>query len=713
MTAGALGTLGHVSLSAATMILAAMVLRFRFQERVPRRVFCLLWDLCLVRLLLPLRLTSPLSIRALLPVREAIPQTAVIQQVQIAGGAFEAGFSLAENTAAVCAGAAAETAAGLGGFRLPPVNLPLLAWTAGGMLLAAWFLWGHLRSRRVYAMSLPLDDAFVRRWQGDHPLLRPVQVRVSDRIAAPLTYGAVYPVVLLPKGMDLADTAGLAYVLEHEYTHIRRFDALRKWLLAAALCLHWFNPCVWAMYVLAGRDMELSCDEAVLRAGADRSGYALTLLALEEERGRWSPGGSHFSRNATEERIKTIMKRKQISLAALLAVLVVMSIATTVFATNAPAEGTAPAEASTLGQGSFVSTGLVMDTFISKQDAHGNTLYSVDEGKTWMSEDRYHAEYGDWGENWQVEWWTAEEYEAWLEQEKKDLQDIIGERGYTGSDGWFVWDQQRVDETVALYEQILEDIKKGALYSKRVLDRDGNEMGDIALGMDGFVGTYDEQTHDALSVSTIFSYESLSELREEARVNMAELLKSCESYGLTGSEEDGLFYNGQRVRAFVDGYSLGEPGLYGVGCTYLDRDGTVDVHTLRSVIVNPDGSYNPYGVLTGLAAAGEQGFDPEIIACTQTSGSPPQATTATGSSDSAGGRTFAEIFAQYAAYGLTYEPSAAGGRGNLFYNGQPVAYFADPKPDGGVFTFSADSTEGISLKTEYNENGIMSNLIIQ
>ena len=116
MTAGVLGTLGHVSLSAATMILAAMVLRFRFQERVPRRVFCLLWDLCLVRLLLPLRLTSPFSIRALLPVREAIPQTAAIRQVQIAGASFEAGFSLAEDTA-VYAGTSAETAAGLGGCR--------------------------------------------------------------------------------------------------------------------------------------------------------------------------------------------------------------------------------------------------------------------------------------------------------------------------------------------------------------------------------------------------------------------------------------------------------------------------------------------------------------------------------------------------------------------------------------------------------------------
>ena len=654
MTAGVLGTLGHVSLSAATMILAAMVLRFRFQERVPRRVFCLLWDLCLVRLLLPLRLTSPFSIRALLPVREAIPQTAAIRQVQIAGASFEAGFSLAEDTA-VYAGTSAETAAGLGGFRLPPVNLPLLAWAAVGTLLAAWFLWGHLRSRRVYAMSLPLDNAFVRHWQEDHPLFRPVQVRFSDRIAAPLTYGAVYPVVLLPKGMDLADTAGLAYVLEHEYTHIRRFDALRKWLLAAALCLHWFNPCVWLMYILAGRDMELSCDEAVLRAGADRSGYALTLLALEEERGRWSPSGSHFSRNATEERIKTIMKRKQISLAALLAVLVVMSIATTVFATNAP-ETDFPAQRDT----GAVSTGLIMDSVISKQDENGNTHCSVDGGKTWMSEDRYHAEYGDWGENWQVEWWTAEEYEDWLEQEKKDLQEIIGERGYTGGDGWFVWDQKRVDEAIALYEEILENIKKGALYSKRVLDKDGNEMGDISLGMDGFVSTCDEQAQDALSVSAVFtSPADLPELREEARVNVSELLKACEPYGLTGSEQDGLFYNGQRVRCFVDGYSLGEPGLYGIGYTYIDDGGTVDVHTLRGIIFNPDGSYNPYGELTALAASGEAGFDQDIIDCAQPSAG-PQIAAAAGNTGNAGGQTFEEIFARYKDYGLTYEPAVGG-----------------------------------------------------
>ena len=78
----------------------------------------------------------------------------------------------------------------------------------------------------------------------------------------------------------------MAYVLEHELVHIRRLDALWKPLLALTACVHWFNPLAWAMYVLANRDMELRCDEAVIRRfGADsRSAYALALLSMEENR---------------------------------------------------------------------------------------------------------------------------------------------------------------------------------------------------------------------------------------------------------------------------------------------------------------------------------------------------------------------------------------------------------------------------------------------
>ena len=75
----------------------------------------------------------------------------------------------------------------------------------------------------------------------------------------------MWPVLLVPADMDWADEETAAFILSHEMSHIRRFDAFTKWLLAAALCIHWFNPLVWAMYILANRDLELACDEAVIR----------------------------------------------------------------------------------------------------------------------------------------------------------------------------------------------------------------------------------------------------------------------------------------------------------------------------------------------------------------------------------------------------------------------------------------------------------------
>jgi beta-lactamase regulating signal transducer with metallopeptidase domain len=91
--------------------------------------------------------------------------------------------------------------------------------------------------------------------------------------------------------------------------HIRRKDILIKALLALTLCLHWFNPLVWLLFILAQRDLELSCDEIVIRRfGAQaRSDYALTLISLAETRRRLL-GAQAFSRNALGERVRAIMK---------------------------------------------------------------------------------------------------------------------------------------------------------------------------------------------------------------------------------------------------------------------------------------------------------------------------------------------------------------------------------------------------------------------
>ncbi|MFR7742749.1 MAG: M56 family metallopeptidase [Acutalibacteraceae bacterium] len=108
-------------------------------------------------------------------------------------------------------------------------------------------------------------------------------------------------------------------MLEHEFVHIQRFDVLSKLLLIAAVCVHWFNPLVWVMYVLANRDLELSCDETVLRrfGGDVRAAYARVLIRMEAARGGFAPLCNHFGKNAIEERITAIMKTKRITIVSL------------------------------------------------------------------------------------------------------------------------------------------------------------------------------------------------------------------------------------------------------------------------------------------------------------------------------------------------------------------------------------------------------------
>jgi hypothetical protein len=143
-------------------------------------------------------------------------------------------------------------------------------------------------------------------------------------------------VILFPKKTDWTDETKLPYILTHEFTHIRRFDTLAKLVLTAAVCVHWFNPFVWAMYVLVNRDIELSCDETVVRTFGEtmKSAYALTLIGLEEEKNRHTFLVNSFGKNAIEERIVSIMKIKKTSLMGILLALTLAIGMVTVFATD-------------------------------------------------------------------------------------------------------------------------------------------------------------------------------------------------------------------------------------------------------------------------------------------------------------------------------------------------------------------------------------------
>lgn len=188
-------------------------------------------------------------------------------------------------------------------------------------------------------MSLPVRSEGVERWLKAQPTRRGIAVRQSGAVSSPLTYGVIHPVILLPKTTPWEDETTLRYVLTHELVHIKRFDMVTKMLLVATLCVHWFNPLVWVMYVLANRDIELSCDEAVigLLGRHTRAVYAKTLISMEETRSGFTPLCNNFSRNAVEERITAIMKTRNTTVVSLALAAVMVAGTTTVFATSAHA----------------------------------------------------------------------------------------------------------------------------------------------------------------------------------------------------------------------------------------------------------------------------------------------------------------------------------------------------------------------------------------
>lgn len=320
-------TLLERGLSGAVLILAVTLLRGAAGRALPRRVFGVLWWTAVLRLLLPWELPSRFSVYNLFAVGAgptAPPPAGGTVPVRLLPGTFTGG------AAAIAPAAPAS----------PEVSPWALVWLAGTVLLAVWLAAAYLRCRQKFRTSLPVEGEYAARWRKEHPR---VDLRVSDRISGPLAYGLVRPVILLPRGMDRGDETALGHILTHEYEHIRHLDGLTKLVLAAALCIHWWNPAVWLMVRLAGRDLELACDEAVVRRLGDPAAYARTLLAVEEARAGICP---RFAQSPVEERIKAMMKfqSRRVPVLVTACALLLAVCVTTAFATSAKEPPRNPAE---------------------------------------------------------------------------------------------------------------------------------------------------------------------------------------------------------------------------------------------------------------------------------------------------------------------------------------------------------------------------------
>ena len=317
----------------------------------------------------------------------------------------------------------------------------------------------------------------------------------AGRISSPLTFGVLRPVILVPKKTDWTDETALRYVLEHEFVHIQRFDVLSKLLLIAAVCVHRFNPLVWVMYVLANRDLELSCDETVLRrfGGDIRAAYARVLIRMEAARGGTAVETGTPLQPDTDYTAAGISSKGRLWYYAGQPVAMIYDDNDSIYMDEEAAGGCylhvrrdsagAVSGVDVLTKEQFreladqrmnaaSDTTYEESTLMSYVDpADGRTYYSFDGGKTFepLTDAEFEARFP----TPDVVWWTYDEYKAWLDNEKVELQSLLGQTG-----GDYTWTQQKIDETIALYESILKDIQNGVLYSKTV---DGSD--DVMLSM--------------------------------------------------------------------------------------------------------------------------------------------------------------------------------------------------------------------------------------
>jgi len=297
-----MATLLEMTLTGGVLILLVLMLRAIFLNRLPKTAFIVMWAVVLLRLLVPVSFFGTTVAETASEAPEVYTLEAVAPTAET-----EVRKVITLNSYNPSTEPIAETTEHSDIFKT--------IWLVGAVICAVVLALSYILSIRRFNRSEDLESDFIASFQSSNKLRRTVTVKLSDKTTTPLTYGIIHPVILLPMSMDLSDQKQLKYVLMHEYIHIRKLDNLLKGISSAAVCIHWFNPLVWVMNKFLSRDIELRCDEALLRqcAGDCRADYALTLIDLEDQRRGYAPATTAFAMRASEERIVAIMKYRKLT----------------------------------------------------------------------------------------------------------------------------------------------------------------------------------------------------------------------------------------------------------------------------------------------------------------------------------------------------------------------------------------------------------------
>jgi len=306
----------NMSISASWLVLAVVVLRI-LMKKAPKWMTCALWAMVAIRLVFPFSIESMFSV---IPDPEPIPPSVITNHTPIVA---PADTPIASDTPVVSPGipmpgtqADAITPAGI-------TELAATVWIVGVAVLLIYALVSYLLIRRKVSASLRLRE----------------NIYLCDYIESPFILGILRPRIYLPSSLDQSQWP---HVLAHEQAHLHRRDHWWKPLGFSILCVYWFNPVLWLAYILLCRDIELACDERVIRDMDTRQKQDYTTALLECSMPRYLVAACPlaFGEVGVKERVKSVLNYKKPAFWIILIALVLCIAAAVCFLTDPVGEST-------------------------------------------------------------------------------------------------------------------------------------------------------------------------------------------------------------------------------------------------------------------------------------------------------------------------------------------------------------------------------------
>lgn len=306
------------SIAASWIVIAVLILRFCL-KKAPKWVNVLLWGIVAVRLIFPFSIESALS---LIPSAETVSPSIMMEtapSVQTGVPALDQVINpVIDHSLAPAPGASANPL---------QIWIPVLTviWLLG---VAALFLYSAVSYRRL------------RRRVCEAVILRD-NIYQSENVCSPFVLGIIRPKIYLPYHMDKRE---MDHVIAHEQTHIRRGDHWWKPLGFLLLTVHWFNPLLWLGYILLCRDIELACDEKVIRemGSEQRADYTQALVSCSVSRRSIAACPLAFGEMGVKTRVKSVMNYKKPAFWIILASALICAAAAVCFLTNPKTEQILP-----------------------------------------------------------------------------------------------------------------------------------------------------------------------------------------------------------------------------------------------------------------------------------------------------------------------------------------------------------------------------------